>query len=242
MDRNELYDKMAERKSAPKDFGTYIGDNGRVNRCVQMMRQGKIKTGGTLLDVGGGIGDLCFAARDLFAETFVLDISSKNLEAAKSKGCKTFLADVDKSGLPIDSETVDVVTALDFIEHIVDPENFARECRRVLRSGGEVFVNTPNIRFFKHINELWMNGTFPHTSGDKEVFHGGHLAFFTFKDLQNIFSSAGFNSFQMFKDDEGYADPDLRLIDAFKPKSQDEFVRLNVEFGSPNLLFKAVKP
>lgn len=240
MDRAELYDKMAERKSAPKDFNTYVGDNGRVNRCVQLMKQRKIRTGGTLLDVGGGIGDLCFAAKDLFTETVVLDISSKNLEAAKSKGVgRTLWGDVDKMGVGMPDGSVDVVTALDFIEHIVDPENFARECYRVLKPSGEVFINTPNIQFWQNIESLIM-GRMPHTSGDRDVYHGGHLAFFTYDDLCEIFSGAGFTPVEQLHDDEGFTPFPQWIMNMRQPRNQLEYTRLCERFGNPNLLFKAI--
>lgn len=245
MDRTELYDKMAERKSAPKDFGTYIGDNGRVNRCVQLMKQGKIKTGGDLLDIGGGIGDLCYAVlkEKLFEEALVQDISAKNLEAARSKGIKTLCTDMDTHGIDAWAGTdLDVVTALDFIEHIVDPEHFARECFRVLKSGGEVFINTPNIQFWKHQEQLRSTGRFPHTSGDREVYHGGHLAFFTYLDLCEIFGAAGFKMFEQINDEEGYSHPPSSYTDVLLPKNQAEYVQYCMRLGCPNLLFKATKP
>lgn len=244
MDRAEIYEKMAARKSAPKDFGTYVGDNGRVNRCIQLMEQGKVLRGGQLLDVGGGIGDLCYAAkqRGLFERATLIDISSKNSEAARSKGVSTVVSDVDRDGFCVELDVAyDLVTALDFIEHIVDPENFARECFRVLRSGGQVFINTPNIQFWRHIETL-IGGRMPHTSGDREVYHGGHLAFFTYDDLCEIFSSAGFGGFEQVHDEEGWTSPPQWVWQMAKPKSQQDFVRLSERFGNPNLLFKAVKP
>lgn len=240
MDRSELYDKMADRKSKPKDFQPYQGDNGRVNKCVTLMRTHKIRTGGVLLDVGGGIGDLGYAVRDLFERRIVLDIARTNLAAAKEKGNDCLLADIDRGAIPLADSSVDVVTALDFIEHIVDPEHFARECRRVLKPSGEVFINTPNIRFWRHIEELWHHGTFPHTSGDREVFHGGHLAFYTYRDLRSIFEPAGFSSIEQIKDEECFEAPPAAYIGPFKPKNQQEFVRLQLEFGCPNLLYKAI--
>lgn len=259
MDRTELYDKMAERKSAPKDFGTYIGDNGRVNRCVQLMKQGKIRTGGTLLDVGGGIGDLGCAAREakLFDVTIVADISPKNLEAARSKGNMTLRVDVDRDGLNLEDDfgtygpdadwkpykgdgKIDTITALDFIEHIVDPENFARECYRLLKPGGEVFINTPNIQFWRHIETL-IAGRMPHTSGDRDVYHGGHLAFFTYDDLCDIFSTAGFKPADQIRDDEGFAAPPPWIFQIRKITTQPEYLRACERYGNSNLLFKATK-
>lgn len=239
MDKEELYSTLAERKSKPKDFGTYIGDNGRVNRAASLIRSGKLRKGGTLVDVGGGIGDLGYAVKDLFDRKIIVDISSKNLDAAESKGNETCLADVDKDGIGIDDSTVDLVCALDFIEHIVDPQNFAKECHRVLKPGGQVFINTPNIQFWRHIDTL-ISGHFPHTSGDKEVYHGGHLAFYTYLDLCEIFDSACFYKFEQVNDEEGYqAPPPNNICWKAQPRTQYEFQELCKRFGCPNLLFKA---
>lgn len=245
MDKQTLYDRMASRKSQPKDFNTYIGDNGRVNRCVDLFLQKKLKSGGSILDVGGGIGDLGYAVtkqHKLFNWAAVLDISTQNLVAAQSKGCSGILADVDKEGIPTVDNEYNAVTALDFIEHIVDPENFARECFRVLKPGGQVFINTPNIEFWGHIETLLRRGRFPHTSGDKEVFHGGHLAFFTFQDLCDIFQCAGFQSCQMFDEPENYKNPPAEFLAWRSVKNQKDYVNNCKLLGNSNLLFAAEKP
>lgn len=245
MDRDDLYEKMSNRKFKPKDMEPYDGNNGRVNRCANMIFQGKLRSHGTLLDVGGGIGDLGYACRDIFQQRITLDISAKNLEAAVAKGNFPVLTDVDKDGFGVGlarvpDDSVDLVTALDFIEHIVDPENFARECYRVLKPSGEVFINTPNIRFWKHIEQLWKTGSFPHTSGDREVYHGGHLAFYTYHDLREIFEPVGFTSAEQIKDEEGFCSPPQMWLSALEPKNQLEFRKLSLELGCPNLLYKAI--
>lgn len=239
MDRSDLYNKMADRKTKPRDFQPYDGNNGRVNKAANLIMTGKLRSGGRLLDVGGGIGDLGAAVHDLFDTRIVLDIANVNLGAAKAKGNECILADVDRGGIPLADSSIDLVCALDFIEHIIDPENFARECYRVLKPSGEVFINTPNIRFWKHIDQLW-KGRFPHTSGDREVYHGGHLAFYTYGDLREIFEGSGFTSTEQIKDEEGYQTPPAMWVNALQPRNQLEFFRLNLELGCPNLLYKAI--
>lgn len=241
MDRRELYDCIAARKDKPADYEPYGGGNGRVDRCARLFRSGKLKPGGTLVDVGGGIGDLCSSMVDLFQRRVVVDISERALGAALAKGHETRLCDVDREALPFDNASVDVVTALDLIEHVVDPEQFARECFRVLRPSGVVFINTPNIRFWKHVWQLLIDGRFPHTSGDHDVYHGGHLAFYTRRDLCDIFSK--FGAFKMHHDDDGFCPPPdfvTRLIPT--PQTRDEYILLMEELGCPNLLFSCVKP
>lgn len=231
---------MAARKIKPADFDQYSGGNGRVDKALRLYRSGKLKTGESHLDVGGAIGDLGYALRkeNLFQRTIVLDISAQNLQAAQSKGNVTCLSDVDTQGFKFE---VDAISALDFIEHIIDPENFARLCFQSLRPGGEVFINTPNIQFWKHQEQLRVEGRFPHTSGDREVYHGGHLAFFTYLDLLDIFHSAGFKEFEQIKDDEGFQYPaDQNLYPM--GRNQNEFVQMSLRVSCPNLLFRARRP
>lgn len=245
MDRHQLYDAMAERKSKPKDFQPYQGDNGRVNRCVQLIKEGKLRSGGELLDVGGGIGDLCYAANSFFDHTAMVDISDLSVRSAMAKGVDAFQLDIDRQGLlGVGDDQLTLVTALDFIEHIVDPDNFARECFRVLKPGGQVFINTPNIEFWKHLHSQVFEGKFPHTSGDREVYHGGHLAFYNWNDMVSIFGAAGFKNFRQFHDDEGYQQPTTFWLQARQGQysNQAEYVALCERLGNPNLLFACDKP
>jgi len=242
MDKNELYKQISDRKIKPQDYDTYAGDNGRVNKCADLVKAGRLKSGGTLLDVGGGIGDLGLSLKGHFEHRIVLDISAINLEAAASKGNAIIVSDVDKDGLNVCDNSVDLVAALDFIEHIIDPEFFARECFRVLKSDGQVFINTPNFQHFRILENLIHKGHFTHTSGDKEIYHGGHLGFYVFEDMEKIFSSSGFKNVEQIKDEEGYSDPPQFLIDFLFPKTQKQYVDCCMHLGNPNLLFKCEKP
>lgn len=238
----DLYSRIASRKSKPADHDPYHGGNGRVDRCVALIRSGLLRNSGTLLDVGGGIGDLAAATSDLFTRRVTADISQVNLLAAQAKGSETLLCDVDAHGLKgVDDGSIDLVTALDFIEHIVDPEKFARECFRVLKPGGHVFVNTPNIAFFRHIETL-IAGHMPHTSGDREVFHGGHLAFFTIQDIFHILREAGFVSCTMHKDVENFVQPPPFWIQTQRPQTDQDGERASMFLGNPNALVSATKP
>lgn len=196
----DLYNAIAERKQERLQVNTYDGNNGRINRAVELINNDFSWQSSDLsvLDVGGATGNLGYALKDSnFKTKVVVDIVESCREPAESKGCKFYCANVDTDGLPFDESTFDLVVALDLIEHIIDPEKFARECYRVLKNGGFVLINTPNIQFWRHLHSLVVDGVFPHTSGDKEVYHGGHVAFYNLRDLITIFSKAGFKSHQM---------------------------------------------
>jgi SAM-dependent methyltransferase len=48
------------------------------------------------------------------------------------------------AALPVASQSVDVVATLQVIEHVWDHGQFVRECVRVLRPGGRIYITTPN--------------------------------------------------------------------------------------------------
>ena len=54
----------------------------------------------------------------------------------------------NSSSLPLADQTVDVVVSFETIEHVENPNQFLRECFRVLRNGGTAIISTPNVDVF----------------------------------------------------------------------------------------------
>lgn len=196
----KLYDDIADRKGEQYDVNGYTGGNGRIDRAVKIIPELEIrfnKKFNSVVDVGGATGNLGYALKDICKKRYTVDISSACEIPAQCKGNEFVLSNVDVEGIKLSDESCDLVVALDFIEHILNPEFFAEECYRILKFGGVVLINTPNIQFWKHLESLIVHGKFPHTSGDKEVYHGGHVAFYNFNDMKTIFSSVGFTNCNM---------------------------------------------
>lgn len=239
MDRDKLYEAIANRKQNPQHLEEYHGGNGRIDRFLDLVRNEILPCGGTILDIGGSHGDLVqIALREkLFDDGCVIDISAYAVETARQRGIWAERLDIDRDGLTTrPNASADAVVALDFIEHIVDPENFARECSRVLIPGGYVFINTPNISYWKHLESLVCGGTFPHTSGDQEVYHGGHLAFYNEVDMAVIFGQAGFHKFTVHHDPTGEPPPPI-----WQNLLKVEQFRKSRMLSCPNLLWSAEK-
>jgi SAM-dependent methyltransferase len=167
-----------------------------TNELVSGSREGLafewLTPGDSFLDIGCGTGILCKAAQEVFSNVHGCDISQEALSIARQQGITCHHVDLNQSELPFETDMFDTVTALDVIEHLFDPPAFLHDIHRVIKPGGQFILSTPNFRKVKNILTLWGQGRFPKTSGDYAGWDGGHLAYFTRKDLLALLIEAGF--------------------------------------------------
>ncbi|MCD6353203.1 MAG: class I SAM-dependent methyltransferase [Proteobacteria bacterium] len=116
------------------------------------------------LDVGCAFGYLLNEAREKEISAFGVDISAYALKQASGLDPKPAQGLAER--LPFSSETFDVVTAFDLIEHLYEPEAGLEEMVRVLKPEGILLFSTPDPLFFDrkeetHLSErppsFWMN-------------------------------------------------------------------------------------
>lgn len=156
--------------------------------------------GGIVLDIGCGNGHLLYQLRHQFSQLMGLEFSAHRLEQAKANLAGLPFTPIHGSAeemTSIQDESVDCIVSADTIEHIPDVYAAAAEMFRILRPGGVLVINTPNIAFAKK-RLLLLFGRFPSTSqpneglGSEILFDGGHLHYFTFRSLALLLERAGF--------------------------------------------------
>jgi 2-polyprenyl-6-hydroxyphenyl methylase/3-demethylubiquinone-9 3-methyltransferase len=102
--------------------------------------------GARVLDVGCGAG---FLSNRLAGEGFRvhgIDLSPESLEVARryDTTASVVYSTSDAYALPFGAAEFDAVTAMDFLEHVAEPEKIIAEISRVLKPGGLFFFHTFN--------------------------------------------------------------------------------------------------
>jgi ubiquinone/menaquinone biosynthesis C-methylase UbiE len=102
---------------------------------------------GSLLDAGGGTGRVSYPMRQWAGRVVVCDISLPMLERAKAKtGIHPVRADAER--LPFPDEAFDRVIVADAFHHFGHQERTVKELVRVLKKGGRIVVEEPDITQF----------------------------------------------------------------------------------------------
>lgn len=166
--------------------------------------------GGDVLELGAGDGRVVQAllAQNLGIRTYTVgDFSDSRMQGLKRRlnDQRVKIVSLDAENIP-ESEygQYDAVVMVALIEHLIDPLRAMQSIRKLLKPGGIVYIDTPNIAKYTRRITLCL-GRFPSTSSNNEgleTFSGtpvdlhdeGHLHYFTYRALSTmLISRCGFS-------------------------------------------------
>ena len=201
MGLSEQYDKFYQSELKKESFPKIVLDGWPRDRVEAIIHAvGQIANGGKVLDIGCGNGHLLYQLQAAFEELVGLEFSPHRLQQAVVNLEDMSFTPVSGSAedmSSIETGSIDCIVSADTIEHIPDVYQATGEMLRVLKPGGILIINTPNIASVKK-RILLLLGRFPSTSQSNEglgsdiMFDGGHLHYFTFRSLSLLLQRAGF--------------------------------------------------
>lgn len=102
-----------------------------------------------ILDIGCGGGILTESLANCQAKTTGVDASAEVIVVAKEHAALTGL-DIDyrtgtvESLLETHSAQFDIITCMELLEHVPDPNKLIKDCMQLLKPGGKLFLSTLN--------------------------------------------------------------------------------------------------
>jgi len=140
--------------------------------------------GGRLLDIGCSSGALLESARGHGFDVEGVEPAAQAAEYARSTGLTVFQGYLQDACYP--SESFDVVTLMEVIEHLPDPSALLKEVWRVLKPNGVFVVGTGNGASWT-VQLVGASWGYLHVAQ-----HGGHISFFNPDSLGNLARQCGF--------------------------------------------------
>lgn len=140
------------------------------------------KTGGTLLDVGCGEGTFLLQAQSCGWTVAGVEPDAVAASHAARAGINVLAARVEElNDIP---ESFDAITLNHVIEHVHDPRSVLSKCHRLLKPGGVIWVETPNIGSYgyRKYKQFWRGLEVPR-----------HLVLFNAQSLRQALERAGFD-------------------------------------------------
>lgn len=114
------------------------------DRLVQMTG---LPVQGALLDAGGGTGRVAKALRGLAGAIVVADLSTGMLNQIPANN-GLWPVNSHSERLPFPGEIFERVIMIDALHHVCDQAETANELWRVLKPGGRIIIEEPDVRTF----------------------------------------------------------------------------------------------
>lgn len=136
-----------------------------------------------LLDVGCGIGYFLEEAKKRGWEVYGTEYTDGAVKICQEKGISMHQGPLGLS--PFQSDTFDIITSFEVIEHINNPREEVHLFQKLLRSGGLAYITTPNFNALSRyrLKDEW-----------DVICYPDHLSYYTTSTLKRLFHDAGFTT------------------------------------------------
>lgn len=139
-----------------------------------------------LLDIGCAFGGFIKSANDIGYKAQGLDVSPY----AANEGCKEGLN--IKAGIlephTFLANSFDVITLIEVIEHITNPQEYLKQIQNILKPGGLLVIQTANYNGWQATQE----------GSSYHYYLPGHYYYYSLENLKLLLSQHGFKKFKSF--------------------------------------------
>lgn len=189
MTDNDLHKRRVEASNQSLGLS-----NNSIYQSVKNVLKQEVKQG-LLLDYGAGQGEFLKSLRQDFSfQCHAIDLMKSELE-----NVEWFVHDLNQNS-PLPSNTYDVITAIEVIEHLENPRQVVRDFFRLLKKGGKLIMTTPNNESYRSILSYCMRG---HFVAFTDSSYPAHITALNRKDLERILKESGFSQIEFSFTNQG---------------------------------------
>jgi 2-polyprenyl-3-methyl-5-hydroxy-6-metoxy-1,4-benzoquinol methylase len=182
----ERFNTLLSKKPVVKYEFCYIKMGRKDKSIIRTLDRYGVQ-GKKCLDVGPGTGRwLQFLKSRNAAYLGAIDISEKSLERSEHICDKVQIANFETDRFDFDSDFFDILLSIEVIEHLLHPQNYISEIKRVVKHDGLILMSTPNVvSLIARIRMLL--GHLPSAIAQDKT----HVRFYRQKDLMELFAQFG---------------------------------------------------
>jgi 2-polyprenyl-3-methyl-5-hydroxy-6-metoxy-1,4-benzoquinol methylase len=181
-DRYYLYAFLVKVVDNPLKFLAYL-----ESTYYPIYRYLKDRDNLKILEIGCSYGYLSYALKKRNFDIKAIDIASTPIKFAKENFGDFFYNTELKEYLKVYNEKFDLIIATEVIEHLENPNEFLRDCKKLLNQAGKILLTTPNKDYSKS-DSVWQTDLPP-----------VHLIWFSKRGIKTLAEKNGFKvSFEDF--------------------------------------------
>lgn len=157
---------------------------------------------GRALEIGAGSGSILLSLRNCYEEYVATELSSERIKYLRGlcrDDSKVTIVhdDIEEKKLNFPHGYFDTILMVHVIEHLIEPISVLKYCNLLLKPGGRLLIDTPNIAKWTRRLKLFF-GFFPSTASlnegltyyggrkNTDLFDEGHLHYFTYRSLRKL--------------------------------------------------------
>lgn len=141
------------------------------------------------LEIGCSAGQFLTHVYKKFSEYVGIELDTNCAEFIEKKfGVKVYSEELDK--IDFKGKKFDNIAFYQVLEHTANPLEFLNDVKKVLKDGGKIFVEVPNL--YDPLLHLWKVDSY-----QGFYYHEAHTHYFTKKSLKKLFKAAGLHIDEM---------------------------------------------
>jgi predicted TPR repeat methyltransferase len=131
-----------------------------------------------------------------------IEVNADAARLARPHYTRMIVGDVERLDLSfIPPGSLDCILYPDVLEHLWNPWLVLRRHLALLRAEGFVAASIPNIQYYRAVRSLVFSGRWDYSEAG--ILDIGHIRFFTWKSIQELFTGSGLEIVRVIKNVRG---------------------------------------